>query len=72
MNLDPQIIEKLYVKYGYRQIHDSDNIRFFLYEKGRYYGADIIPLDEEAETLDQCIKIKSGYQQPLKKRGDIE
>jgi hypothetical protein len=77
MNLDPQIIDKLYVKYGYRQINESDNIRLFLYEKGRYYGADIIPLNEEADTLAQCIKIKSeygegGYAAQIKKYKDNE
>ena len=61
MSLSSELIDRLYLKYGYRQVAKGNNVKLFLYEKGRYYGADIIPMDETSETNELCNKIKKEY-----------
>jgi hypothetical protein len=77
MQLDANILDKLYKQYGYKVVAKADSVKLYLYEQGRYYGADIIPLDESDTTIEECNKIKSeyangGYAVQIKKYSDNE
>jgi len=61
MNLNTAEIDKLYSKYGYKKEYKGTNVCLYLYEQGRYFGADIVPLDNTPETLNACKKIKTEY-----------
>lgn len=61
MNLNVKEIDRLYSKYGYKKEHKGNNVCLYLYEQGRYYGADIVPLDNSSETFELCKKIKTEY-----------
>jgi len=61
MDLNIEEIDKLYSKYGYKKENKGDNVCLYLYEQGRYFGADIVPLDNKPETIEICKKIKAEY-----------
>jgi len=61
MNLDPIQLDKLYKQYGYRAVLKSDSVKLYLYEQGRYYGADIVAVVKSVDTEDECKKIKNEY-----------
>lgn len=61
MNLNIDKIDKLYSKYGYKKEYRGNNVCLYLYEQGRYFGADIIPLNNTPETIEECKKIKTEY-----------
>lgn len=61
MSLQPEIIDSLYKRYGYRQEIKTENVRVYLYEQGRYYGADIVPLNNLSLTITECEEIKRKY-----------
>lgn len=61
MNLNIDVIDKLYSKYGYKKENKGNNVCLYLYEQGRYFGADIVPLDNTPETIEECKKIKTEY-----------
>jgi hypothetical protein len=61
MSLNPETIDRLYLKYGYSIVNKSENVKLFLYEQGRYFGADIIPLNNDNETIELCQRIKKEY-----------
>jgi hypothetical protein len=61
MNLNVEAIDKLYSKYGYKKENKGNNVCLYLYEQGRYYGADIVPLNNTNETIELCKKIKTEY-----------
>lgn len=61
MNINIEAIDKLYSKYGYKKEYKGKSICLYLYEQGRYFGADIVPLDNTSETIEECKKIKTEY-----------
>lgn len=61
MNINVSSLGKLYKQYGYREVSSSSSIKIFLYEQGRYFGADIIPLDKSDETENECKRVKNEY-----------
>lgn len=61
VNIDHEALDKLYERYGYKVLKKNEHIRIYLYEEGRYYGADIIPLCEKEEVNEECKKIKTQY-----------
>ena len=61
MKLEVDSLVKIYSQYGYREVKVSQNVKLFLYEQGRYFGADIVPLDEDSSTEETCKNIKSEY-----------
>jgi len=54
-------LEKLYTSYGFQVSKESSDVPVFLYEKGRYFGVDIIVLKDEPETIEISEKIKNKY-----------
>lgn len=77
MKIKPKKIDNLYEKYGYRKIEYGESVRLFLYEKSRYFGADIIPLDNHRETVVQCERLRveyseGGYATRIKNYSSIE
>jgi hypothetical protein len=61
MGLNTNIIDKLYLKYGYKKVQKGNSVCLYLYEQGRYYGADIVPFDSLPETIELCKEIKTEY-----------
>lgn len=63
MNIDFKIadLDALYKSYGFDINKDFQSIRIYLYKKSRYYGAEIIPLVDNAETLVLANKQKQEY-----------
>ncbi len=61
MKLNVDAIDKLYSKYGYKKEFKGNNVCLYLYEQGRYFGADIVPLDNAPDTIELCKKIKTEY-----------
>ncbi len=61
MKLNVEEIDRLYSKYGYKKKNKGDNVCLYLYEQGRYFGADIVPLDNSSATLELCKQIKTEY-----------
>lgn len=77
MNLDAQALSRLYKTYGYREVTKSPEIKIYLYEQGRYFGADIIPLGDTEQTVKECTRIKqeyadAGFAVQVRKYPDIE
>lgn len=54
-------IEALYKRYGFETRKTSENVVTFLYKKGRYFGADLIKLNESAESDDEIRKLNREY-----------
>lgn len=61
MSLNKDVIDTLYLKYGYKKVLKDNNVSLYLYELGRYYGADIVPFNSLPETIELCKKIKTEY-----------
>ncbi|NBA88905.1 hypothetical protein GVN16_24230 [Emticicia sp. CRIBPO] len=54
-------LEKIYKTYGFEVDNSNINVPVFLYKKGRYFGADIIPLKNDPETISNAENIKNIY-----------
>lgn len=54
-------LDQLYKEYGFKKKEISDSIGLYLYEEGRYFGAEIIPLNNDKETLDYCEQLRKDY-----------
>ncbi|MBK9932239.1 MAG: hypothetical protein IPP04_20590 [Saprospiraceae bacterium] len=52
-------VDNIYKNYGFEIKDEGDNIKTFLYKKGRYFGVDIIPLIESDEIE---LKTKNIYE----------
>lgn len=50
-NIDVEMLEKLYVSYGFEPDNSNKELKIFLYRKSRYNGVDIIPLNNDSNTL---------------------
>lgn len=61
MVIDIQALDELYQRYGYKKENTSADLRVYLYEQGRYFGADIIPLIQENSTLENCELLRKEY-----------
>lgn len=59
--MDISRLEKIYTAYGFEIGERYSNIIVFLYKKGRYFGADIIPLDNNEDTRSESDKIRIKY-----------
>lgn len=56
-------IEQIYSTYGFEINRDEDDLAIFLYKKGRYFGVDIILLQDLKANKDKALKIKEQYSQ---------
>ncbi|WP_420577273.1 hypothetical protein [Ekhidna sp.] len=54
-------LDNVYSKYGYKKKATNDNLRVYLYEEGRYFGVDIIPIKNNSETESEIEKIRKEY-----------
>jgi hypothetical protein len=59
--MDRKELENIYKSYGFEVNNSIENIAVFLYKKGRYFGADIIPLNSEEDTRKNAEEIKNTY-----------
>jgi hypothetical protein len=55
-------LDKLYKTYGFT-IHNKEylHVKIYLFERGRYFGADIVPLNIEKNTLEAAELLKKEY-----------
>jgi hypothetical protein len=61
MQIEINALRKSYKQYGYREVSGFKSILLFLYEQGRYFGADIVPLNETSEAEEECKRVKDRY-----------
>ncbi len=54
-------VDKIYKNYGFESKDEDPNVKTFLYKKGRYFGVDIIPLIDTAETKITANRIQDKY-----------
>jgi len=59
--MDIKELQKIYTSYGFEIDIPQEDIAVFLYKKGRYFGADIIPLNNDPETFKKANSIKDTY-----------
>lgn len=69
-------LDQLYKEYGFSKNDISESIGLYLYEEGRYFGAEIIPLKQDQDTLNKCEDLRknyaeAGYASVIKKLNDI-
>lgn len=70
-------LDKLYLKYGYKKDRYENLVSVYLYEEGRYFGADIIDTIDNEESQGRCEELKkkyssSGYAVQIKKVSKFE
>lgn len=75
--MDIEQLDEIYKSFGFEIYPSSSDLRIYLYKKSRYYGADIIPLTDGEELLEQANQYKRefsslGYATTLKKLINIE
>jgi len=61
MKIDIEALDEIYEKYGYKKEDVGKDINVYLYEEGRYFGVDIIPLNGKKETLEKCERLRQQY-----------
>jgi hypothetical protein len=54
-------LDKLYKEYGFKKKNNVEGICIYLFEEGRYFGAEIIPLKFDEKTKQECEKIRKEY-----------
>ncbi len=76
-NINRTQLEEIYKSYDFEIDKTYEDIAVFVYKKGRYFGADIIPLNNKSDTQTHADEIKNkysevGYATTLKKVSCIE
>lgn len=61
MNVNIENLIKVYQDYGFELKHEGSDILCFLYKKGRYFGVDLIGLDDKDETKRYLDETKLKY-----------
>ena len=59
--MDLKKIENTYRTYGFEISRDEPDLAIFLYKKGRYFGVDIILLEDSPETQIKAKQYKDQY-----------
>lgn len=60
--LDKNVLYKIYTTYGFDATYEEeDQIGVYTYKKGRYFGADIVPLHRSSEIISKSEEIKDYY-----------
>lgn len=60
---DIEKIEKIYKNYGFEVKKEHEDIITFLYKKGRYFGVDIVSLNDHAKNNEEIEILKEKYSQ---------
>lgn len=61
--VDTELLERLYKSYGFEVSNDSSFVLVFLYQKSRYFGVDVILLDDHQQSYSEAERIKDRYSQ---------
>ena len=61
MNIDYDQLCRLYISYRFQVTNESIDLPVFLYEKGRYFGVDIIIVNHELEIQQKAEQIRDKY-----------
>lgn len=61
MTIDIKSLDEVYKKYGYKKKDVGAGINIYLYEEGKYFGVDIIPLNTLTETENRCDELRREY-----------
>lgn len=59
--INTELLEKLYISYGFEVKKHSDKLYYFIYTKSRYFGVDIIPLSNDTNTKQEAEFVKENY-----------
>lgn len=59
--IDTDLLEKLYVSYGFEVNRSNGNLYYFVYTKSRYFGVDIIVLSNDVATKTAAESVKDRY-----------
>ncbi len=59
--INKDLLERLYKSYGFEINKDNPDVFVFIYKKSRYFGVDIIPLDNNLDTLEASTRIKDEF-----------
>ena len=49
-DLNTASLDEVFIKYGYEVKKNDENVRVYILRQGMYYGAEIIPLNDKADT----------------------
>lgn len=60
-DIDRTKLEDIYTSYGFEVDNTYESIAVFAYKKGRYFGADIIPIAPDIDLLSKAEEIKNSY-----------
>jgi hypothetical protein len=59
--IDTDLLEKLYMSYGFEVKKADESLYYFIYTKSRYFGVDIILLSNDEETNRIAKEIQEKY-----------
>ncbi len=61
IKIDTDLLEKLYISYGFEVNKSDENLYYFIYKKSRYFGVDIITLSDDERTKEAANTVKEKY-----------
>jgi len=59
--IDTDLLEKLYISYGFEVNKGGEDLYYFIYTKSRYFGVDIITLSDDERTKKAANTVKERY-----------
>lgn len=75
--MNTEQLDEIYISFGFEIYYSSNEFRIYLYKKSRYYGADIILLSEETDSIEKADNYKKefsslGYATTIKRVTNID
>ena len=61
MNNLEKDLDKVYSEYGFNKKTIENDICLYLFEEGRYFGAEIIPLNQDQNIISECDNLRKQY-----------
>ena len=72
-DLNTASLDEVFIKYGYEVKNNYENVRVYILRQGMYYGAEIIPLNDKADTETIVNEFTlSGFTCMLRKYNSVE
>ncbi len=59
--VDIEKLKKVYLSYGFEIIKIEEGIIIFLFKKSRYFGVDILYLEDSKTLVEKCEKFRHSY-----------
>jgi hypothetical protein len=61
MKIEKNKLDTLYKKYGFNVLDEGGLVRIYLFERGRYFGADIVQMDTSNKASAAATELKKSY-----------